>query len=353
MSNVKQAPTSSNTVTPIGRSILATLEQETPSATAPRITARRRRGRRTLRRTPLRIVLLFLGPWGAGLLIWYGYPLVATIYYGLTNFNGIAAPQWVGLRNFQQILTQDPVFWTSVKNTLWWVGLNVPLSIVLALLLAIALSRPAPGLGIFRTVIYLPSMIPVAGATLLFLWLFNPVGGPVDNFSAILHGPTPGWFTAPGWSKPALLLESLWGIGGMMIIFLVALQRIPNELYEAATIDGASAWSRFWHVTLPGCIPAIFFNMTLGIVAAFTYFAAPLIVSSTPSALGGGGATTGVVGNPVNSTLTLSVYIYEQLFINFRFGYAAALSTILALAVIVFGGTLFLIGRRLAPSGED
>lgn len=331
---------------------MATLQRETSPAPGALAGLRRpARRRRSTRRTPLRIVLLFFGPWAAGLLIWYGYPLVMTIYYGLTNFNGIAAPQWVGLRNFQQILTQDPLFWTSVKNTIWWVGLNVPVSVVLALLLAIALAAPVPGLSIFRTVIYLPSMIPVAGATLLFLWLFNPVGGAVDNFSSLLHGPTPGWFTSPVWAKPALLLQSLWSVGGMMIIFLVALQRVPRELYEAAKIDGAGTWKRLWHVTLPGCIPAIFFNLTLGIVASFTYFAAPLIVSSAPSALGGGGATTGVVGNPANSTLTLSVYIYQQLFMNFRFGYAAALSTILAVAVIIVGGTLFLLGRRLAPSG--
>lgn len=301
-------------------------------------------------------VFVFLAPWGIGITTWYLYPIVMTAYYGLTNFDGVHSPKWVGLNNFETIFSADPRFWTAVENTAWWVFINVPLSIAVSFALAMILVAPVRGVGIARTLIYLPSMIPVAGSGLLFLWLLNPTGGVVNNISSAVGGPTPGWFTDPAWSKPALLLLSLWSVGGMMIIFLLGLQQIPRDLYEAATIDGAGFWQRTWHVTLPGSIQPAFFNLILGLVAAFTYFGAPLIASSAPTALGGGGGgvnAAGIVGNPVDSTLTVSVYIYEQLFTEFRFGYASALSVILALVVVATGGLLFIVGRKLAPeSGQ-
>jgi multiple sugar transport system permease protein len=294
--------------------------------------------------------LLFMAPWGIGLLVWFVYPLAMTAYYGMTDFDGLNPPNWLGLDNFVQILTDDPVFWDSVGNTLWWVFINVPLSAALALLLAVVLKKEWRGAAFVRTVVYLPSMIPAAGATLLFLWILHPVGGIVNNLAGAIGLPRLGWFASPDWSKPALLLQSLWGVGGMTIIFLAGLQAIPEQLYEAARIDGAGRIRQFWHVTLPESVPTIFFNLTLAVVSSVTYFAPALVASSAPTALGGGGATTGIVGNPAGSTLMLSVYIYQQLFVEYRFGYAAALCLIMAVAVIVGGGVLFMIGRWLSPS---
>ncbi|MGV3490012.1 MAG: carbohydrate ABC transporter permease [Devosia sp.] len=310
-----------------------------------RASTSRKGSRRSTRIAPF----LFIAPWAVGLLLWYVYPLAMTVYYGMTDFDGLNPPEWVGFDNFADILTDDPVFWDAVGNTLWWVFVNVPVSGALALLLAVVLKRDWRGAGLMRTIVYLPSMIPAAGATLLFLWILHPVGGIVNNVGGALGVPMPSWFNSPDWSKPALLLQSLWGVGGMMIIFLAGLQAIPDQLYEAARIDGAGRIRQFWHVTLPESVPTIFFNLTLAVIASVTYFGPALIASSAPTSLGGGGATTGIVGNPAGSTLMLSVYIYQQLFIEYRFGYAAALCVIMAVAVIIGGGALFLIGRHFSP----
>jgi multiple sugar transport system permease protein len=334
--------------------VLSVLHSADPGKRASvRAASAARRGTSARRRTSPWTVAFFLGPWLVGLSAFYLYPLVKTVYYGFTDFDGVTAEHWVGFGNFATIFGSDPQFRTAVGNTAWWVLISVPLSMVVAFLLAVLLASKVRGVGVFRTIIYLPSMIPTAGSTLLFLWLLNPAGGVVNNLSAAAGGPTLGWFTSPTWAKPALLLQALWSVGAMMIIFLAGLQQIPSDRYEAATIDGAGIWRRTWHVTLPGLIPVIFFNLILSLVGAFTYFGPPLIASSAPGGLGGGGAATGVVGNPAGSTLTLSVYIYEQLFTQYRFGYAAALSSILAAAVVVLAGVLFLVGRRLTMGTQE
>lgn len=299
-------------------------------------------------RRNLRNGLLFISPWILGLLIFTAYPFVMTIYYSFTNYDGVTfPPRWIGLSNYVTLFTLDPEFWPSVANTLWWAAFSVPLGILFGVSLALLLNLRVRGIGIYRTLFYLPTMVPAVGSTLLWLWLFNPGGGLVNGILATLHLPQPGWFTDPSWAKPALLVQSLWGLGGSMIIYLAGLKDIPEELYEAAAIDGATAWRRLIHVTLPLLTPTIFFNLVLGCIGAFNYFSQALIVSSTPSSLGGGGGNgVDAVGGPVDATLFYSLYLYQQIFSNFQFGYASAMSALMAIVVIALTAAIFGSARK-------
>jgi len=299
-------------------------------------------------RRNLRNGLLFISPWLLGLLIFTAYPLITTVYYSFTNFDGITfPPHWVGLDNYKTLFTNDPQYWPAVANTIWWAAFSVPLSILFGVVLALLLNLPVRGIGIYRTLFYLPSMVPAVGSTLLFLWLFNPSGGLVNGILGALGLGQPGWFSDPTWAKPALLIQSLWGLGGGMIIYLAGLKDIPGELYEAAAIDGAHALRRLVHITLPLLTPTIFFNLVLNTIAAFNFFTQALIVSSSPASLGGGGGN-GVdnVGGPVDATLFYSLYLYQQVFGNFQFGYAAAMTCLMTIVVVLVTAGIFGTARK-------
>ncbi|HZC27948.1 MAG TPA: sugar ABC transporter permease [Actinopolymorphaceae bacterium] len=302
-----------------------------------------RAGRNAAARRNLRNGLLFLSPWLIGLVVLQAYPFLMTGYYAFTDFDGLNfPPHWIGLQNFTTLFTADPQFWPSVQNTLWWVVTSVPVSIVFGIVLAMLLNRRVRGLGFFRTAFYLPSMVPFVGGSVLFLWLFNPGGGAVNSLLDSLGVTGPGWFADPAWAKPTLLLLSLWQIGPSMIIFLAGLQDIPAELYEAAAIDGAGPLQRFGFITLPLLTPAIFFNLVLGTIWAFSYFTQALVVSAAPASLGGAHAP----GGPADATLFYSLYLYTQIFQNFRLGYGAAMSLLLTVVVIILAAVLFKTGRR-------
>lgn len=303
-------------------------------------------------RRDLRNGLLFLSPWLIGVTVLQVYPFFMTIYYGFTDYDGLNfPPHWVGLRNFRTLFTLDPQFWPAVWNTVWWVGLSVPLSMVLGVFLAVLLNQKLRGLGFLRAAFYLPSMVPYVGGSILFLYLFNPAGGPLNSILGAAGLGEPGWFTDPGWSKPALLLLSLWQVGPAMIIFLAGLQDIPTELYEASSMDGAGALRKFRSVTLPLLTPAIFFNLVLGAIYAFSFFAQALVVSVSPAGIGGGASpsaysTTAAPGGPLDSTLFYSVYLYSQIFTNFQLGYGAAMSLLLTLVVVAVAALIFKTSKR-------
>lgn len=303
-------------------------------------------------RRDLRNGLLFLSPWLFGLVVLQAYPLVMTMLYSFTNYDGLNfPPDWVGLENFRTLLTLDPQFWNAVWNTLWWVGLSVPLSMALGLLLALLLNQNLRGQGLFRACFYLPAMVPYVGGSILFLYLFNPSGGPLNSILEAAGLGEPGWFTDPGWAKPSLLLLSLWQIGPTMIIFLAGLQDIPDELYEASAIDGAGALRKFRMVTLPLLTPAIFFNLVLGTIYAFSFFTQALVVSASPAGVGGGAppssyGATAAPGGPLDATLFYSIYLYTQIFRNFQLGYGAAMSLMLTVVVVIVAATIFKSSKR-------
>lgn len=278
------------------------------------------------RRSDWRAGLAFASPWLIGLLVFGIYPIIASAYYSLCRYNILKPAQFIGTENYR-LLWEDRLFWKSLYNTLWLTSIGLPLQLLAALGAAMLLNAKVRGMAFFRTCFYLPSLVPAVATAIVWLWIFNPELGILNTALRALHVPTPGWMTDPNWSKPALVLVGIWGMGGTMIIFLAGLQQIPRTLYEAALVDGAGRWHRFRHVTLPMLSPVIFFNLVMGIIASFQYFTHVYVMTA-----GLEGGARGV-GGPESSTLVYPLYLYQNAFLYFRMGYASAMAWILFLMV--------------------
>jgi multiple sugar transport system permease protein len=284
-----------------------------------------------------------LAPWLAGLMIFFVYPLVATFYYSFTRFDLLSAPQWVGLRNYEFMLTKDPEVWNAAKNTLWLVVVLVPARVVFGLVVSTLLVRLKAG-GVYRTAFYLPSLVPPVAGTIAFVFLLNPATGPVNQILGRLGLPQPLWFNDPAWSKPSLVMIGLWGIGDLMIIFLASLLDVPTEQYEAAALDGVNPWQRFRYVTLPTITPVLMFAAITGVINTLQYFTEAMVaaaVASGEATVGGGGSS--VLGYPDGSTLTYAQWLYQQGFRNFYLGYASALAIVMFVFALAF--TVLLLRR--------
>ncbi len=298
-------------------------------------------------RRNLRNGLLFTAPWLVGLLVLQAYPLLATVYYSFTNFDGLQfPPRWVGLTNYQNMI-HDPYVKLAASNTVWWVVTSVPLSLVVGLLLALILNQRIPVIGAFRSIVYVPSMVPLAGAAIIFAWIFNPAGGPVNALLAAA-GLTrqPNWFLDANLSKPALLLITVWQIGPTMIIFLAALQNVPKDLYEACELDGGGRWPKFTRVTLPLITPAVFFNLVLNLIWAFSIFTQAMFISASSASISSASGVGAAIGGQQNSLLFYGVYLYEVLFQDFDFGYGSALAVALTVVVAAITVALFRSAKR-------
>lgn len=278
---------------------------------------------------------LFAAPSIVGLICLAAYPVLAMIYYSFNDYNVIQPPYWIGLQNYSDLL-HDSEFWTSVVNTAIYAVAFIPLSLVIALGVAMLLHQRLRTVGFFRALVYLPSVIPTVAATILWLWILNPRYGVINNLLAMIGVTGPDWINNPVWTKPALILMSLWGIGPTAIIFLAGLQDIPADMYEAAEIDGAGRLKRFRHVTLPLITPTLFFNLVLGIINALQIFSQPYIFGSgglSTYGSGDGNAATG--GGPEDSILVYVVYLYRTAFQDFQMGYASAMALILFLVILL------------------
>jgi multiple sugar transport system permease protein len=236
--------------------------------------------------------------------------------------------------------TSDPQFWGSLAKTLYFAILMAPAAVLAALGLALLLNRPARGQAIFRTAFFLPHLVPIAAASIIWLWLLDPRYGVVNGVLALAGVSGPGWLTSIGWAVPSIALIALWMAAGgnTMIIFLAALQNVPQELREAAIIDGANAWDRFRHVTIPMISPALFFNIILAVIASLKVFVIPLITTQ---------------GGPAYATYFYALHVYKQAFQYFNMGYAAALAWILLLIVVVLTAIQFALRRRWVHFEED
>ena len=286
-------------------------------------TARARRARMgNLRRREAIAGVLFVGPWLLSLLVFTGYPVLAAFYLSFTDYSIVQAPRWIGLYNYQTMFTNDPAFWTSVKNSAYYALLSVPLGLGFSLGLALILNLRAKGIGVYRTIFYLPSLAPPVASTIIFVLMFNPNSGLINAALNAIGLPSVGWLTDPDWSKPALIILSLWGVGAGALIFLAGLKEIPQSLLEAAAIDGAGPLQQFWHVTIPLLSPVILFNLVMGIIGSFQVFTQALVIGGT-------------TGKPLESTLMYMVHIYRNAFAYFKMGYASALSVVLFLAILV------------------
>ena len=264
---------------------------------------------------------LFISPWILGFLFFNLLPILAVFYLSCTNYSVGSDYRWIGLTNYQRIFVRDRSFSISVYNTLYYTAFAVPLSVGCGFLLALLLNSKVRGITYFRTIFYVPSIMPVVATTMVFLWMFHPNLGVLNYFVQILGGKPIPWLTSPEWAKPSLILMSLWGVGGGMIIYLAGLQNIPEQLYEAARIDGASGLRQFWHITIPMMTPTIFFNLIMGLIGAFQVFTQAFIMTN---------------GGPLQSTLFYMLHLYNNAFSFFRMGYASALAVMLFLTILVF-----------------
>ncbi len=281
-----------------------------------------------------------MSPWVVGFTIFFGYPLIYSAYLSFTHYDLLSAPRWVGLANYRFLFGADQQVWPAVYNTLWMIGIAVPLQVLFAFSIAVMITRARLGVGLFRTVFYLPTMAPAVAATLGFVYLFNPATGPVNTILEQFGISGPLWFQSPSLSKPSLTLLGIWGVGNTMIIFLAALLDVPKHLYESAELDGAGWWHRLRWVTLPTISPVILFAVVIGVIEGLQYFTEGYVASTVAAGGAGGGAgdATNNLGYPQDSTLFYPLLLYQQGFRYFNMGYASAMAVMLlvvSLAVTV------------------
>ncbi|MDX2598593.1 sugar ABC transporter permease [Streptomyces caniscabiei] len=295
------------------------------------------------RRSALRTVA-FLSPWLIGFGVFFAYPLVSTVYFSLMKYDGFGTPVFRGLGNWSYVFNDYPMFWPALRNTLWLVLVMVTCRVVFGLGVGLLITKIKTGTGVFRTLFYLPYLAPPVAATLAFVFLLNPGTGPVNSVLDGLGLPTPGWFTDPAWSKPALTALALWGVGDLMVIFMAALLDVPKEQYEAAELDGASAWQRFRFVTLPSISPIVMFAVVTGVIQTMQYYTQPLVAGKVASGVIGGSGQQFEPGYPDKSTLTLPQLVYNLGFQRFDYGSACVVALVLFALSMVF--TALLMRRR-------
>jgi len=280
-------------------------------------------------RRQTRAGLAFISPWLVGLGVFLLYPIIASLYYSFCDYSVLDRARPMGLANYGELLG-DELYLKSLVNSLFYAALSVPLGLALALSLALFLNSGVRGLTIYRTIFFLPALVPMVALAVLWLWIFNGEYGVLNIFLSRLGIPAPGWLTDPAWSKPALILLSLWGMGQAMVIFLAGLQDVPVHLYESADLDGATWWHKLRHVTLPMISPVLLFNGIMGIIGSLQFFAIPYIM--TPN------------GQPARSAYFYAMYLYDSAFLYLRMGYASAMAWILFLLILF----LTLLSLRLA-----
>ena len=270
--------------------------------------------------------LLFVSPWLIGLLAFTAYPILASVYYSFTVYNVIQPPRFVGLQNYVNMLAQDPTIPIVLYNTIYMVLLGLPAAIVVSFLLATLLNNPMMARPVFRTIFFLPSIVPVVAVSMVWLWLYNPNYGLVNATLAALGAQVIPWLSSPSLAKLSLILIAVWSQGTTIVIFLAALQDVPRELYDAAKVDGANGMHRFLHITIPMCTPSVLFVLITGLIGWFQYFTIPYIMTQ---------------GGPMQSTNVYSYYLYQNAFTFFKMGYASAMAWILFLIIVTFAFLAF------------
>lgn len=270
-------------------------------------------------RRALRNGLFFVSPWLIGLSVFLLYPILASLYFSLCEYSVLMKPHFIGLGNYIDLFT-DAVFWKALGNTLYYAVFALPLGVALSLALAVLLNTGVRGMTVYRTVFFVPSLVPMVALAILWLWIFNGEYGVLNRVLALagIHGP--GWLSDPGWSKPALVLLTLWGVGHAVVIYLAGLQNAPRQLYEAAELDGANWWQKVRHVTLPLISPVILFNTIMGLIGVFQFFAVPYVMSPR--------------GQPARSTYFFAMYLYDNAFSYLRMGYASAMAWIMFVIIL-------------------
>jgi multiple sugar transport system permease protein len=289
-----------------------------------------------VRHREARTALMFISPWLLGFLVFTAWPMIYSAYLSLTDYDVINSPSFVGLDNYREML-QDPKVYLALRNTFWFVVVQVPLHVLAALALAMLLAKAGRTSGFFRVVAYLPKMTPPVAAGVLLLMLLNGQGGLVNEVLSWFGVQGPAWTTDPHWVKPGLVMLSLWTVGSSAIILLAALRAVPAELYDSARVDGAGWWHQTRYVTLPMISPAVFFVTLVSTIAAFQAF------TEAYTAFFGSGNTT--YSN--DAALFYAIYLFQQAFQFLHMGYASALAWLLFVIIAVFSAVQVLVSRRL------
>lgn len=272
----------------------------------------------------------FLSPWLFGFLLFTILPVGLSFYYSLCDYSLLQPPLFVGLANYRDLM-QDPIFWKALGNTFKYALMALPAGMFVSLGLALLLNAPIRGQAIYRTIIFLPSLVPTVASAMLWLWLFNAKLGLINTVLAAMGIEGPGWLTTPEWAMPALALMSLWGVGHTVVVYLAGLQDVPKELYEAAELDGVGPLSRLRNVTLPMISPVIFFNLVMAIIGTLQVFAIPFVMTG---------------GGPARATYFFTMYLYDNAFAYLKMGYASAMAWIQLLIILCLTGIAFWSSKR-------
>ncbi|MCD6205430.1 MAG: sugar ABC transporter permease [Candidatus Marinimicrobia bacterium] len=286
-----------------------------------------------LRRNQALLGYLFVSPWALGFLIFGLYPIIMSMYYSLCRYDVLRIPQFIGLGNYRELIMEDPYFWKSIWNTVYYTFLRTPLVILGSLLLAVLVNNAVRGIRFFRTIYFIPSIITGVVLSSIWLWMLNPQYGLINTLLAFFGIQGPLWLQSPEWSKPSIIIMSLWSIGGgRMLVFLAALQGIPQQMYEVVDLDGGGWWKKFRYVTIPMVSPVIFLWTVLEIIFSFQVFTEAYVMTK---------------GGPLNSTLFYNLYLYYKAFDDFSMGYASALAWLLLLFILMVTVIQFAVGQKM------
>jgi multiple sugar transport system permease protein len=273
---------------------------------------------------------LCITPWLLGFILFIAGPMIASIWLSLTDYEILRPIQFIGLDNFTKA-AQDPLFAKSLWNTLVYTALYVPLHLITALMAALLLNVKVRGIKLYRVIFYIPSIMPAVATAFLWMWIFNPNYGLANALLDLVGLPPQQWLFDETLAKPSFVLMALWGLGSAMIVFLAGLQGIDPVLYEAASIDGANNWTKFWRITIPMLTPVLFFNLIIGIIGSFQVFTTAYIATN---------------GGPNNATLFYVLYIYNQGWKFAKMGYASALAWVLFVIVLLLTLVQFKMANR-------
>lgn len=264
---------------------------------------------------------LCISPWLIGFLVFLAFPILFSLYLSFTTYDYVSAPKFAGLANYRRALRQDPLFWHSLAVTFKFAALALPLDLVFSFSVALLLNLKGRGMNVYRTIYYLPAVLPLVAVSILWIWIFNPQYGILNWGLSLLGIEGPAWLYDPDWALFALVIMSLWGTGRAVIIYLAGLQNINPELYDAARADGAGIMASFRHITVPMMTPVIFFNLIMGVIGAFQVFVQAFIMTE---------------GGPARATYFYMLYLYNNAFQFFKAGYASALAWLLFVIILFF-----------------
>lgn len=274
--------------------------------------------------------LAFLSPWLFGFLVFTLLPVCLSFYYSLCDYSLLQAPYYTGLDNYKTLFA-DPVFWKTLSVTGRYALMALPAGMLVSLGLALLLNAPLKGQAIYRTIIFLPSLVPAVASAMLWLWLFNAQLGLINILLGKIGIAGPPWLASEQWALPALAFMSLWGTGQTVVIYLAGLQDVPRDLYEAAELDGANPWQRLRNVTLPMISPVIFFNLIMAIIGTMQVFTVPYIMTA---------------GGPARATYFFTMYLYDNAFNFLKMGYASAMAWVQLLIILCLTGFAFWSSKR-------